>query len=263
MGIIRTDRWLEEDYSRPTKLCERLQPYFKGQSPDEIYSQLMKFGMYRPSWGSKRNLDEMINYKAWNQVEKLFFKYKNKWSGPDIPVFLFPLEQSGGFLFRRGGRNKAGVSYPDKMFLFLSRYDDPKEIEALLVHEYHHVCRMRALNKKMEEYTLLDSIIIEGLAEYAVYKNCGKSYLANWCSMYSERELDAYWSRILEKHLKKKRTDRIHDELLYGGGRVPPLLGYSMGYNIIGKFYETENYSTKLSFVTPAENYLRGKKNSS
>ncbi|MCM3570002.1 DUF2268 domain-containing protein [Neobacillus mesonae] len=256
MGIIRTDEWLKKDFDHPVKICEKLLPYFKGENSSEIYNQLIKFGMYRPSWRTKQNKELMIKDKAWEQVEKIFSKYKDKWAGPDIPVFLFPLEQKGGLFFRREERNKAGVSFPDKMFLFLSHYDDPKELEALIVHEYHHVCRLKSLNRKMEDYTLLDSIIIEGLAEYAVLKHCGEEYLANWCHIYTEREMSLFWSRFLKEKLGKKKNERIHDELLYGGGRVPLLLGYAAGYNIVNKFYQTESYSTKLTFNIPATRFI-------
>lgn len=257
MGIIRTDEWLKEDFDRPKKICERLLPYFNGQQANEIYHQLMNFGMYRPSRSSWNNLNWMMKQKAWHKVEQLFHKYKNKWSGPDIPVFLFPLGQSRGF-FIREEKSKAGVSFPDKMFLFLSQNEDPKEIESLLVHEYHHVCRLRALNKKMEEYTLLDSIIIEGLAEYAVLKNCGSEYLAIWCRMHSEKEILKLWDKYLLKQLETKKNERSHDELLYGEGRIPNLLGYSVGFKIVENFYKIHNYSTKLSFSLPSANYLEG-----
>ncbi|MGJ7910328.1 DUF2268 domain-containing protein [Neobacillus sp. LXY-1] len=260
MGIIRTDEWLKLDFDRPVKICERLLPNFKGQSAKNIYNQLMNFGMYRPSWSTKRNYQRMVDYKAWEQVGRLLQKYKSKWSGPDIPIFLFPLQSSGGFLFRQDDRNKSGVSFPDKMFLFLSDYEDQKEIEALFVHEYHHVCRLTGINKKLGEYTLLDSIIIEGLAEYAVLSTCGEEYLANWCHMYSEREINLFWERFLEEQLGIKKNERDHDALLYGGGRVPPLLGYAAGYNIVEKYYKKNHYSTKLSFSTPATNYLNLKK---
>jgi uncharacterized protein YjaZ len=256
MGVIPTDQWLKEEFEHPTKISEKLIPYFKGQGKDEIYNQLMKFGMYRPSRMSKNNLDFMMEQKFWDRVQHLLNRYKKKWSGPDIPVFLFPLGQSRGFFMRRDSNNKSGVSYPNKMFLFFSQLDDLKELEALFVHEYHHVCRLRMLNKKMEDYTLLDSIIIEGLAEYAVLKNCGKEYLAKWCRMYSEKELAVLWDKYLVNQLTKRKNERSHDELLYGGGRIPNLLGYAVGYNIVENFYKDHNYSTKRSFILPASEYL-------
>jgi uncharacterized protein YjaZ len=255
MGVIRTDHWLEEEFEYPVKICEKLKPNFKGETANKIYNQLMKFGMYRPSRTARNSLNRMLEKEAWHRVGKLFNKYKGKWNGPDIPVFLFPVAQTGGFFFSET-KSKAGVSFPDKMFLFLSHYEDPKEIEALLVHEYHHVCRLRMLNKRIDDYTLLDSIIIEGLAEYAVLKNCGPEYLAVWCRMYKEKELFNYWDKYLKKQLDTKKHERVHDELLYGEGRLPNLLGYAMGYNIVEHFYKNHNYSTKLSFSIPAINYL-------
>ncbi|MCM3725665.1 DUF2268 domain-containing protein [Neobacillus cucumis] len=257
MGIIRTDQWLEEDFDNPLKICEKLLPYFKGQTEREIYRELMHFGMYQPSRSTKKNQLEMLKQQSWDKVEKIFAKYKNRWSGPDIPIFLFPIAQAGGF-FKKEEKGKAGVSFPDKMFLFLSNYDNPKDVEALFVHEYHHVCRMRLLDKNIGDYTLLDSLIIEGLAEYTVLKYCGSEYLAAWCGMYSEKEIKKFWNRYLKNQLGINKKERVHDELLYGGGRVPRLLGYAAGFYLIENYYKKSHYSTKLSFTTPAESYLKG-----
>lgn len=255
MGVIRTEEWLLEDYDNPLTICEKLRPHFHKKTPRQIYHQLLDFGMYQPSRASKDFLSKMIQQKVWDQVERLFKLYKSKWHGPDIPIFIFPIAQSRG-IFNRNSRRKGGVSFPDKMFLFLSSLDDPKEIEALFVHEYHHVCRLSTMGKKIEDYTLLDSLVIEGLAEYAVFKHCGKEYLAEWCSMYTEKELTYFWDKFLKKQLELRKNERAHDELLFGGGRVPKLLGYAVGYNIIDKYYKKHNYSTKLSFEIPANKYV-------
>jgi len=255
MGVIRTDQWLQEEFERPIRICEKLIPYFRENNASEIYNLLAYFGMYKPSSFSRNNLTKMEEQQVWEKVERIFTKYSRKWDGPDIPIFLFPLAHSGSF-FVREVKNKAGVSFPDKMFLFLSNYEDTKEIEALFVHEYHHVCRMHKLAKKVEDFTLMDSLIMEGLAEYAVLKSCGQEYLAGWCRMYTESELSRFWERYIQNELDIKKNDRRHDELLYGRGRFPTLLGYAVGYNIIGNYYKKHNYFTKLSFITPAAKYL-------
>jgi uncharacterized protein YjaZ len=256
VGIIQTNEWLKEAFERPNDICKKLIPYFKGQNEKVIYQELMKYGLYRPSRASQAYLNYMLEDELWKKAERIFHKYKTKWLGPDIPVFLFPLAQTGGF-FLRQTTTKSGVSYPDKMFLFVSKLDDEKELEALFVHEYHHVCRLSKQKKKMDEYSLLDSIIIEGLAEYAVLKNCGPDYLAKWCGMYSDREISNLWSRYVDKHLNIKKNERLHDEILYGSGRIPNLLGYAAGFNIVEKYFRKNNYSAKLSFVIPSEKILR------
>jgi uncharacterized protein YjaZ len=258
MGVIQTDEWLKAAFDRPLEICKKLVPYFKGQNEREIYQELMKFGLYQPSRSSHFHLNFMLEQELWKKIEQIFQRYRNKWGGPDIPIFMFPLAQTRGW-FTRQDSTKSGVSYPDKMFLFTSKLDDEKELEALFVHEYHHVCRLNQFKKKMEHFTLLDSIIIEGLAEYAVLKNCGPNYLAKWCSMYSGKELTTFWEKYVQDQLNVKKNERLHDEILYGGGRIPKLLGYASGFKIVENFYKRNHYSTKLSFSISSEKYLENK----
>jgi uncharacterized protein YjaZ len=255
MGIVKTYEWLEKDYRDPVKVCEKLVPYYKNKTGTEIYKQLLEYGMYQPSRQTWDIIETMNNEKTWAQIKGYYEKYQKKWSGPDIPIFLFPLNQSRG-LFKRSEKGKSGVSFPDKMFLFLSDLDDPKELESLFVHEYHHVCRLNKLKGNMDEYTLLDSMIIEGLAEYEVLKSCGEKYLAKWCKMYSEKEMEGLWERYLSDSLNSKKKERIHDYLLYGHGRIPRLLGYAAGFLLVQKYFTKSQYSTKRSFSIPASKFI-------
>jgi uncharacterized protein YjaZ len=258
MGLIQTNQWLEDSFRHPIKMCEKLVPYFKTQNGKEIYEQLLEFGMYQPSRATLNTVDLLNEGKAWDQIERYFEYYQKKWSGPDIPIFLFPLDQSRGLFIRRES-SKSGVSFPDKIFLFLSNLDDPKELEALFVHEYHHVCRLNRLKGNMEDYTLLESLIIEGLAEYAVLKNCGQKYLASWCNMYAEEELEYFWDKYLKNHLNSKKKEKIHDHLLYGHGQIPKLLGYAAGFSLVQNYFKKSRFSTKLSFTIPASKFLSKK----
>jgi uncharacterized protein YjaZ len=261
MGIIRTDKWLEEEFDRPTKICEKLLPAFKGQTAPKIYNQLTDFGMYRASRRTKEIFNSMKENMVWEVAEGIFQAYRKKWGGPDIPIYLFPIGQDRSLFSRQDEKVKGGVSYPDKMFLFLSNSLTTKEIEALFIHEYHHICRLNMQSKRFEEYTLLDSIIIEGLAEYAVLVHCGRNYLADWCTMYSDSELEDLWDRYLQDHLDLKKSDRKHDDLLFGSGRIPKLLGYAAGFKIVENYYKANSYSTKISFSLPAEKYLSAENN--
>jgi uncharacterized protein YjaZ len=259
MGIIQTDQWLEKEFNRPTRICKKLLADFHGQDEEEIYQQLLNYGMYKPSRVTKSIYEALKENKVWEKVEQLFRRYQKIWGGLDIPIYIFPISQQGGF-FTRQEKVKGGVSFPDKMFLFLSDKVSGKELEALFVHEYHHVCRLNRQRKKFEEYTLLDSLIIEGLAEFAVLKHCGRQYLANWCTMYTDSELQLLWKKYLHNQLDKKKIEKGHDELLYGGGRIPDLLGYAIGYKIVEDYYQKNRYSSIISFKIPAKSYLEANK---
>ena len=54
------------------------------------------------------------------------------------------------------------------IFLFVCGRNSLEELKALLAHEYHHICRLHQIETKETEYTLLDTMIMEGLAEQAV-----------------------------------------------------------------------------------------------
>jgi uncharacterized protein YjaZ len=257
MGIIRTDHWLEEEFEHPVKICEKLMPFFSGQNASRIYQQLTGFGMYRPSRVTNETFIKMKENKVWEEVERISQAYTKKWAGPDVPIYLFPIGQERNIFFRQEEKVKGGVSYPDKMFLFLSNNLTIGEVEALFVHEYHHICRLSKQKKKFEEYTLLDSIIIEGLAEYTVYVHCGKKYLAEWCTMYSETELKKLFDKYLGDNLELKKSEKKHDDLLYGSGRIPKLLGYAAGFKIVENYYKNNHYSTKHSFTLPAKSFFQ------
>ncbi|RDU35569.1 hypothetical protein DRW41_17695 [Neobacillus piezotolerans] len=247
MAIIRTDEWLEKDWRRPEVLCERLEAYFPGGKPRGIYRELLTFGIYRPSANIGNEVRRLIEKGVWEKAEELFRKYRAKWKGPDIPIFIFPSAKKTGFL-RKSAPQKSGVSYPDKLFLFLPDFEDNKELEALFVHEYHHTCRINAIGKDVRENTLLESMVMEGLAEYAVKHECGEQYQADWCSLYSEKELNQFYKILLQNNLNIKKSDKEHDRLLFGGNGIPRLLGYCYGYFLVKNYYKSHGFSVENSF---------------
>ncbi|WNF24129.1 DUF2268 domain-containing protein [Mesobacillus jeotgali] len=255
--IVRTDNWLETDFDDTKKICEKLLDHFHGaDDPKKVYSYLKNFGMYKPDRKNKGIFEKLKIEGYWNRIEKIFIKYKRKWNGPDIPIFIFPMDQSNARLMREG-KGKSGLSFIDKMFLFLSPIDDERELEALFVHEYHHVCRMKAQKKNPEEYTLLDSMILEGLAEHAVAENCGVPYTGEWSKRYSTKKLADFWGKDIENKLSITRKDRDHDEILFGLGSRPRLLGYAIGYELVKQYKQYGNFTEKASFKISSSEFTK------
>ncbi|WP_369010262.1 DUF2268 domain-containing putative Zn-dependent protease [Oceanobacillus alkalisoli] len=54
-----------------------------------------------------------------------------------MPIFIFPSDRSNTEI-----NGKSGLSFHDKLFLFISGETSLTEIKALLTHEYYHVCRL-------------------------------------------------------------------------------------------------------------------------
>jgi uncharacterized protein YjaZ len=254
MGVEDTAGWLKELINEPIKICEKISNIERKESPEKLYEYLTQFGMYRPNAKLEKLFVDLEKSQIWDKVKRLFQKYKKKWNGPDIPIYIFPIGSSGGIF--QSPKTKSGVSFPDKLFLFLSDIEDELEIEALFIHEYHHICRLNGLKKSIDEYTLLDSLVMEGLAEDAVHEILGSKYLAEWSKMLSEENFNFYMKKFLQNNLTLKKSTRKHDQLLFGRGLLPNMLGYTCGYHIVRSFRLKNSYTTKESFALESENFM-------
>ncbi len=243
VGVVETDKWLNENFEHPSKICEQID----SGKPD-LYSYLVQFGMYTPNRRTWDYFQRLQKNKIWEEVRKLLTKYQKLWNGPDVNIYIFPIDRRFG--------DKGGVSFKKKMFLFLSPLEDQMELEALFVHEYHHVCRMNKQKKEIIDYNLLDSIILEGLAEYAVEYYCGSKYRAKWCDYYEEKELEQYWQGLKEKIIEIKREQSLHDRILFGKRGYPKLLGYALGYHLTKAMPKDGNFSEKINFYSNSENFI-------
>jgi uncharacterized protein YjaZ len=255
--IAPTDEWLEDSLDHPLNYLKKTK---QGNSDDSesLYRYLMKHGMYRPSAGAKMIYKAMKKNKLWDLFVKIEKVYKKRWNGPDVPVYLLPVQEKRGLF--QSSMKKSGVCFKDEIYLFVTEQEDLKEYEALFVHEYHHCVRMDRMKKKDEEYTLLDSIMFEGLAEQAVREYCGYEYVASWTKAYDDKELSNYYEKWIEPNLEITRSNPLHDQLLLGQKGYPKMLGYAAGYYLAEKARKNNKCVTKLFFGKPSSYFLPDKK---
>ncbi|MGZ0084845.1 DUF2268 domain-containing protein [Caldibacillus thermoamylovorans] len=232
MGLLPTDRWLEEDEGDPFRLCARLVPFFAKASARDIFSYLRRYGMYRSAQQAARLLPRMREQRLWARVGRIYERQRSAWKGPDVPVFLLPADDRNGKM-KREFQGKGGVAFADKLFFFLLPDHRDEEIAALVVHEYNHVCRLKRLPNDGRDATLLDAVVMEGLAEHAVAETVGAEQCAGWTKYYTDREMERFWRRYIvpNQHLpvSHPHTSRI----LYGFGWHPKMGGYAVGYAIV------------------------------
>lgn len=253
LGIIETDNWLREDRMNPVAICERFKHLFSNEEPEEIYRFLQNHGMYTKAMRLGPLIDKMIEEKVWIRAKSILNKLQKGWNGPDIPVYIFPL-RSSGFL-SRALESKSGLAFADKLFLFIKPDISEIELKALIIHEYHHVCRLKKYKKSEWEYTLLDSMVMEGLAEHTVKHYVGEKGLAQWTSLYKDSELEKLWNSYIKENTSIKRDTRLHDKLLVGRAPYPKMLGYSIGYYLIRK---AEPFEIKHSFSIDSKKFIEG-----
>ncbi|PLS15471.1 hypothetical protein CVD28_22410 [Bacillus sp. M6-12] len=251
MAVINTFEWLERKEVSQKDICSYFQELLNEENPRRLYSHLRNHGMYIEQQGMKRQLEGLMKRNVWELAAKFLHSYQSTWKGPDIPVLIFPLQPKG--IFSRRMENKSGLAFRDKLFLFLNPSISDKELEALFVHEYHHVCRLNTFKKNEEDYTLLDAMVMEGLAEQAVKEHVGPEYLAKWTSLYNEKTIRKLYEPYLKNNLHVKNNDPLHDELLYGTNGKPIMLGYCTGYTIVNCNKEIKNLD---SFRSMSKVYL-------
>jgi uncharacterized protein YjaZ len=214
--------------------------------------------MYTPAGNTEYQINSLKKRDAWKKMNVFYKKYRSLWKGPAIPIYIFPVQTGRGIF--SSGIKKSGVSFKDEIYLFLSDEDDLREWEALFVHEYHHCTRMNLLEKNPGSYNLLDSIIFEGLAEDAVKVYCGEKYVSSWATKYSEFLLQKLWNQHIKNELHLRREDSRHDQLLLGRGSYPSLIGYAIGYYIVGKFKASHEMSVQEMMGLDATMFIENEK---
>ncbi|WP_047983006.1 DUF2268 domain-containing protein [Ornithinibacillus californiensis] len=253
MAVIRTDKWLEKSYSTPDKLFQKLTNYFNHDNSTEIASLLTSHGMYqRPEPNGENMIQALRNKKIWDIVQQEEKNLKREWDGRNIPIFIFP-SNSYNRKIREHYNGRTGLAFQDKLFLFVSEETTEEEIKALFTHEYNHSCRLTHDKIKEKNYTLLDIVILEGLAENAVRERFGTRPLAPWTTYYSDTELEKMWNDLILPSKDLPKSNRKASKLLYGSSFYPDMVGYSVGYYLVKQYMKKTSKRSKELLSLPAQ----------
>ncbi len=254
---IKGSSWVNNIEHQKQCISEKLVSYFPGSSSSVIHDHLLQHGLFLPNVQDESIINSLTNVNPWKIARVELMRLKKEWEGPDIPIFIFPSDSNNRQL-KRDFNGLSGVSHHDKVFLFVSGTMSQQELQALITHEYNHVCRLHYLDKKEKNMKLLDSIVLEGLAEMAVQERLGTEHLAKWATI---RPIDSalnYWRKWLKPNMKLSKADPRHNELLYGGGFVPKWLGYNAGYHLVSSFIKNKQTHIKETLHLPAETIVEG-----
>lgn len=146
---------------------------------------------------------------------------------------LYLLDENDTF-----GREKLGgvsaIAEYDGTITFIA-YPEKKVrqvLESVVFHEFHHVWRIGLLNIKEETETLLDRLVLEGLAEYFVGTHLGLDRQGPYNKVLSEEQAELLWKSHYRDHLLLK--GEATNPYMFGGEKgLPMWAGYSMGYHLV------------------------------
>lgn len=228
-------------------LCNPLKVIFQKRTTEEIHLELLRNGLFDPfeALGMSATLKALEQQNVWGILQKEFEKLQSLWNGPDIPIYIYPLTKHRPIIDGIEVK-KNGVAYNGVIFLFISPELVETELKAMFAHEYHHICRLSSIKKAPQEITLIDSLIIEGMAEWEVEKLYGEAVLSPWTKRFSFEELKEPWKKYFTSNLYLLGVEN-HYSFLYGDEslELPRWIGYCIGYRII------ESYINNVGSVKP------------
>ncbi|MFC0557685.1 DUF2268 domain-containing protein [Halalkalibacter alkalisediminis] len=269
MGVVRTDKWLSAYIYKWNKArtieekveCQReviIQPLNDLFSTTDIlglHQYLLQLGLFHP----EQTID--IEYEKWQKkvpwliVQKQFNKLKNKWNGPDVKIYILPLTDQNRFLEVELGA-KTGLTIEKGILLFIRSYTTTEDLLALITHEYHHACRLAATKQTEDEMVLLESMVMEGLAEKAVEEEMGALACATWTSRYDNSWNVDWYNHWIKPNLRVRGRQK-HLPYLYGSEMhgIPLWLGYYIGYKMVNSATSHTDTTNNLLHI-PAETIL-------
>jgi len=275
LSVIQTQKWLYEFVDQCKKksimdlasiqceiLCTPLKKVFPNVHPQDMQYELLNHGLFEPyEWFKIETIaNELEKQNVWKIVDKEYRYLKNLWNGPDIPIYIFPIKK--GMLGFGNRIRKNGVAYKAALFLFLSTDLTTDEVKAMLAHEYNHVCRINLINLPPDKTPLKDSLIIEGLGEYAVKDLHGEKLLAPWTNLYTFEKAFDIWNTHFLPSLNLKGL-KNHHPYLYGqkGSPLPKWIGYSIGYQIVNSYQEKNGpFKNNELYRKSTDKLLKGSK---
>ena len=241
MPVLKTDEWLLEHYQDPIEVCKNIIPFFPGVSATEIYEYFQIHGMYQKALTTGLTcIETMKQNKIWIIVEQVHATLRKKWNGPDVPIIILPSNTRNPKLMKETN-GKAGIAFSDKLILFVPETIDEQGLKSLFIHEYNHVCRLWHSSKDEKSFTLLDSIVLEGIAENAVRERLGEAHTSSWTLFYSDEKIEKLWRKFIFPNRKLNRSHPLHNQFLYGWRGIPKMAGYCVGYYLVRKYLNTNN----------------------
>ncbi|WP_429339186.1 DUF2268 domain-containing protein [Ornithinibacillus bavariensis] len=253
LTVIRTDKWLEKAYQKPDEIFKKLSSYFDNADEKDVAMYLTQHGMYyKPVRNGEALVESLRKKNVWGIVQQEEEKLSKLWKGNNIPIFIFPSNTYNRQIMEQYN-GRSGLSFRDKLFLFISDINSEDEIRALFTHEYNHCCRLAHNPKDEKDYSLLDVIVLEGMAEQAVNERYGKELQAPWTQYYTQEEAEKIWKSIVQPNADLPKSSRRVTEILYGKKLFPHMAGYCVGYYLVNRYCQQTGKESKDLLSIPSE----------
>ncbi|WEG13533.1 DUF2268 domain-containing putative Zn-dependent protease [Pullulanibacillus sp. KACC 23026] len=171
---------------------------------------------------------------------------------------LFLLDEKDEFVKTKLGGVSAFTEWNGRMVFVVEPDERVRQtLKSVITHEYHHHWRMSALKVASEEESLLDRLVLEGLAEHFVRLRLGEEFLGPYREALSEEQARRLWETTYKYHVGEMGD--AADPYMFGhpDNGLPFWGGYALGYYLV-KWYleEHEEISIEELTVLPSEAFM-------
>lgn len=247
----------DSSYLQRDIICKPIVKLLPKMNAEGWQYELSRHGLFDPKeWSNlKQIVMELEKQNVWEIVKQEYKFLRKLWNGPKVTIYIFPIKK--GNALGRQLPKKNGVAYKGILFLFVSNNLSIEEIKALFAHEYNHTCRLEYLNITPDKIPLKDSLIIEGLGEYAVKDLYGKKWLGPWVELYTVDDVMQLWKKHFVPSLNIE-GHKNHQLFLYGNerGRFPKWIGYFIGFHIVDTYAKNHGPFTKNELYTKSSDEI-------
>jgi len=129
-----------------------------------------------------------------------------------------------------------------------------EEFGAMVVHELNHVARLAKLNiENWDEVTFLEDAVQEGIA--VLFQELLYPKSALYVNKDVMDDIDS-WIIRAKKVYNKKRNEYDRNGWFFGSETLPRWAGYTIGYHLVKKYYNSNKISLQKLTVLPAEKFI-------
>ncbi len=129
-----------------------------------------------------------------------------------------------------------------------------EEFGAMVVHELNHVARLAKLNiENWDDVTFLEDAVQEGIA--VLFQELLYPKSAIYINNDVMDDIDGWIGKAKENY-NKKRNEYDRDGWFFGSETLPRWAGYTIGYYIVKKYYDSNKISLQELTELPASKFI-------
>ena len=129
-----------------------------------------------------------------------------------------------------------------------------EEFGAMVVHELNHVARLAKLNiENWDDVTFLEDAVQEGIA--VLFQELLYPKSAIYINNDVMDDIDGWIGKAKENY-NKKRNEYDRDGWFFGSETLPRWAGYTIGYYLVKKYYDSNKISLQELTELPASKFI-------